>query len=93
MLSAINLLHRLVNFSNWAGLKSAHSKNRSDLLETGQEKMFNLQLTLPKVHTVHTVQSAVALKWPVEFKNGMIMTPIFTIMFISKMLIKQISHN
>jgi hypothetical protein len=52
-----------------------------------------LQLTLPKVHTVHTVKSAVALKWPVEFKNGMIMTPIFTNMFISKMLTLGPLHN
>ena len=28
-----------------------------------------------------------------EFENGMKMTLIFTIIFISKMLIKQISHN
>ncbi len=33
------------------------------------------------------VKSAVALKWQVEIKNGMEMTPIFTIIFISKMLI------
>ena len=52
-----------------------------------------LQLTLPKVHTVHTVKSDVALKWHVEFKNGMKMTPIFTIIFISKMLTLDPSHN
>ena len=45
-----------------------------------------LQLTLHKVHTVHTVKSALALKWQVEFKNGMKMTPIITIIFSSKML-------
>ena len=52
-----------------------------------------IQLTLHKVHTVHTVKSAVSLKWQVGFENGMKMTPIFIIIFISKMLIKQISHN
>ena len=52
-----------------------------------------LQLTLPKVHTVHMVKSAVPLKWQVEFKNRMIMAPIFTIMFISKMLTLGPSHN
>ena len=45
-----------------------------------------LQLTLPKVHTVHTVKSAVPLKWQVGFENGMKMTPIFTIIFSSEML-------
>ena len=52
-----------------------------------------LQLTLPKVHTLHTVKSAVALKWQVELKNDMKMTPIFTIIFISKMLTLGPSHN
>ena len=52
-----------------------------------------LQLTLPKVHTLHTVKSAVALKWQVEFKNDIKMTPIFTIIFISKMLTLGPSHN
>ena len=52
-----------------------------------------LQLTLPKVHTVHTVKSAVALKWQVGFENGMKLTPIFTIIFISKMLTLGPSHN
>ena len=45
--------------------------------------------TLHKVHTVHTVKSAVSLKWPVGFKNDMNITPIFTIIFSSKMLIEQ----
>ena len=36
---------------------------------------------------------AVDGRWHVGFKYGMKMTPIFTIIFISKMLIKQISHN
>ena len=40
-----------------------------------------LQLTLHQVHTVHTVKSAVALKWQVGFENGIKMTPIFTIIF------------
>ena len=52
-----------------------------------------LQRTLPKVHTVHTVKSAVALKWQVGFENGMKLTPIFTIIFISKMLTLGPSHN
>ena len=52
-----------------------------------------LELTLPKVHTVHTVKSAVALKWQVGFENGMKLTPIFTIIFISKMLTLGPSHN
>ena len=42
-----------------------------------------------KVHTVHTVKSAVSLKWQVGFENDMKITPIFTITFSSKMLIKQ----
>ena len=46
-----------------------------------------------KVHTLHMVKSAVALKWQVEFKNDMKMTPIFTIIFISKMLTLGPSHN
>ena len=44
---------------------------------------------LSKVHTVHTVKSAVSLKWQVGFENDMKITPIFTITFSSKMLIKQ----
>ena len=48
-----------------------------------------IELTLHKVHTVHTVKSAVSLKWQVGFKNDMKITPIFTITFSSKMLIKQ----
>ena len=52
-----------------------------------------LQLTLPKVHTVHTVKLAVALKWQVGFENGMKLTPIFTIIFISKMLTLGPLHN
>ena len=52
-----------------------------------------LQLTLPTVHTVHTVESAVALKWQVGFENGIKMTPIFTIIFNSKMLIKSALHH
>ena len=35
------------------------------------------------------VKSAVTLKWQVGFENGIKMTPIFTIIFISKMLIWQ----
>ena len=58
-----------------------------------QLAILELQLTLPKVHTLHTVKSAVALKWQVEFKNDMKMTPIFTIIFISKMLTLGPSHN
>ena len=48
-----------------------------------------IQLILHKVHTVHTVKSAVSLKWQVGFENDMKITPIFTIIFSSKMLIRQ----
>ena len=51
-----------------------------------------IQLTLHKVHTVHTVKSAVSLKWQVGFENGMKMTPIFTIIFSSKMLFDSALH-
>ena len=46
-----------------------------------------VQLTLHKVHTVHTVKSAVSLKWQVGFENDIKITPIFTINFSSKMII------
>ena len=46
-----------------------------------------IQLTLHKVHTVHTVKSAVSLKWQVGFENDIKITPIFTINFSSKMII------
>ena len=52
-----------------------------------------LQLTLHQVHTVHAVKSVVALKWQVGFENGMKMTPIFTNIFNSKMLIKSALHH
>ena len=52
-----------------------------------------LQLTLPKVHTVHTVKSAVSLKWQVGFENDMKLTPVFTIIINSKMLIKSVFHH
>ena len=39
------------------------------------------------------VKSAVALKWQVGFENGIKMTPIFTIIFNSKMLIKSALHH
>ena len=48
-----------------------------------------IQLALHKVHTVHTVKSAVSLKWQVEFENDIKITPIFTITFSSKMLVRQ----
>ena len=51
-----------------------------------------LQLTLHKVHTVHTVKSAVALKWQVGFENDMKLTPVFSIIIKSKMLIKSALH-
>ena len=41
----------------------------------------------------NTVKLAVALKWQVGFENGMKLTPIFTIIFISKMLTLGPSHN
>ena len=47
-----------------------------------------IQLTLHKVHTVHTVKSVVSLKWQVGFEIDIKMTPIFTIIFSSKMLIR-----
>ena len=52
-----------------------------------------LQLTLHKVHTVHTVRSAVALKWQVGLENDMKLTPVFTIIINSKMLIKSALHQ
>ena len=52
-----------------------------------------VQLALRQVHTVHTVKSAVSLKWQVGFENGMKVTPIFIIIFISKMLTLYTSHN
>ena len=48
-----------------------------------------IKLTLHNVHTVHTAKSAVSMKWQVGFENDMKITPIFTITFSSKMLIKQ----
>ena len=48
-----------------------------------------IQLTLPYVPYVLNVKSAVSLKWSVGFENDMKITPIFTITFSSKMLIKQ----
>ena len=51
-----------------------------------------IQLTLHKVHTVHTVKSALSLKWQVGFENDMKLTPVFTIIINSKMLIKSALH-
>ena len=48
-----------------------------------------MQLTLPYVTYVLYVKSAVSLKWQVEFENDMKITPIFTITFSSKMLVRQ----
>ena len=48
---------------------------------------------LNKVHTVDTVKSVVSLKWQIGFENDMKITPIFTIIFISKMLTLGSSHN
>ena len=48
-----------------------------------------IQLTLPYVPYVLNVKSAVPLKWSVGFENDMKITPIFTITFSSKMVIKQ----
>ena len=48
---------------------------------------FSATADFTRLHTVHTVKSAVALKWHVGFENDMKMTPIFTIIFSSKMLI------
>ena len=52
-----------------------------------------LQLTLLYVLYVLYVKSVVALKWQVGFENDMKLTPIFTINFSSKMLIKSASHH
>ena len=52
-----------------------------------------IQLTLHKVHTVHTVKSAVSLKWQVGFENDMKLTPVFTIIINSKMLLKSALHH
>ena len=52
-----------------------------------------LQLTLHKVHTVHTVKLAISLKWQVGFENDMKLTPVFTIIINSKMLIKSALHQ
>jgi hypothetical protein len=43
----------------------------------------------PYVLYVLYVKSAVSLKWQVGFENDMKITPIFTITFSSKMLIRQ----
>ena len=48
---------------------------------------FRAAADFTRLHTVHTVKSAVALKWHVGFENGMKMTPIFTIIFNLKILI------
>ena len=50
-------------------------------------------MTLHQVHTVHTVKLAVSLKWQVGFENDMKITPISTINFSSKMLIKSASYR
>ena len=52
-----------------------------------------IQLTLYEVHTVHTVKSAVSLKWQVGFENDMKLTPVFTIIINSKMLLKSALHH
>ena len=52
-----------------------------------------IQLTLHKVHTVHTVKLAISLKWQVGFENDMKLTPVFTINFSSKMVIKSALHH
>ena len=52
-----------------------------------------IQMTLRKVHTVHRVKSAVALKWQVGFENDMKLTPVFTIIINSKMLIRSALHQ
>ena len=52
-----------------------------------------LQVTLHKVHTVHTVKSAVSLKRQLGFENDTKLTPVFTIIINSKMLIKSVLHQ
>ena len=48
-----------------------------------------IQLNLPYVLYVLYVKSVVSRKWQVGFENDMKITPIFTITFSSKMLIRQ----
>ena len=45
------------------------------------------------LHEVHTVNSAVSLKWQVGFENDMKLTPVFTIIINSKILIKSALHH
>ena len=52
-----------------------------------------VQLTLPYVLYVLYVKSSVPLKWNIGFENGIKMTPIFTIISNSKMLIKSALHH
>ena len=49
----------------------------------------DIQLTLRYVPYVLYVKSAVSLKWQIGFENDMKITPIFTIIFVSKILILQ----
>ena len=51
-----------------------------------------VQLTLPYVLYVLYVKSVVPLKWQVGFENDMKLTPVFTIIINSKMLIKSALH-
>ena len=55
--------------------------------------ILEIRPTLHKVHTVHTVKSVVSLKWQVGFENDMKLTPVFTIIINSKMLIKSALHQ
>ena len=72
-------------FSDYLGLN--HYKKAKKL-----KHFIHLRLA-HQVHTVHTVKLAVSLKWQVLFENDMKITPIFTIIFISKMLTLDPSHN
>ena len=58
------------------------------MVQQQQLAISDIQLTLHKVHTVHTVKSAVSLKWQVGFKNDMKITPI---LYFQMQIMKPIS--
>ena len=57
------------------------------------QKKQHFQADSEYVPYVLYVKSAISLKWQVGFENDMKMTPIFTIIFISKMPTLDTSHN
>ena len=82
-----NLFHRFIGALTallvLASLMTAMTENLPNT------SYFKVRAVVHKVHTLHTVKSAVSLKWQVGFKNDMKITPIVTITFSSKMLLKQ----